>query len=159
MAQKILFIQVLYEQNNFFFIHISFDELCITSCGLQSITATASESTQCLKSHTMQNVCGYSYSPQPLSIRLAPAIHVGGNLHILAQLLYYDSNTTYSVSFSRPPQLLSSFLHPQHPKTMSSPSHLPCTTQTIHPFFSFFTSFSSISTQTTYILPHTKLNP
>ena len=43
---------------------------------------------------------------------------------ILLPPFHHSSYTTNSISFSKPPQLLSPFFHPQHPSTISSPSDL-----------------------------------
>ena len=63
--------------------------------------------------------------------------------HLLIQLpLRHHSHTTISISFSRPPQLISPSFHPQHPSTLPSPSHLLQTTHINHPLSHFFTNFS-----------------
>ena len=57
-------------------------------------------------------------------------------------LLHRNSHTTNSISFSRPPQLISPFFHPQHPSALFSPSHLLHATPINLPLSQFFTNFS-----------------
>ena len=72
--------------------------------------------------------------------------------HHLTQLLHHhNSHITRSISFYRPPQLSSPSLHPQHPSTLSSSSHLLQATHINHPLSQFFTHFSSLSSHTTHI--------
>ena len=80
--------------------------------------------------------------------------------HLLTQLLlHHNSHTTNSISSCKiPPQHISPSLHPQHPRTMPSPSHFLQTTHTNHPLSQFFTIFSSLSIQTNYI-PHHNPHP
>ena len=56
-------------------------------------------------------------------------------------LLHHNSHTTNSISFSRPPQIISPSFHPQHPSTQPSPYHLLQTTHFNHPLSQFFTNF------------------
>ena len=73
--------------------------------------------------------------------------------HLFRQpLFHHNSYTTYSISFSRPPQLISHSIHIQHSCTLSSPSHLLQTTHINYPLSQFFKNIS-ISFQTTYIPP------
>ena len=66
--------------------------------------------------------------------------------HLFTQLLFHHySHTINSISFSSPPQHTSPSFHPQHPSTLSSPSHLLQTTHINHPLYQLFTNLSSIS--------------
>ena len=73
--------------------------------------------------------------------------------YLLTQLIiHHNFHTINSISFFRPRQLASPSIHCQHPRTLSSLSHLLQITNFNHPPSQLLINFS-LSTQTTYI-PH-----
>ena len=60
-------------------------------------------------------------------------------------LLHHNSDTTNSISFSKPLQLISPSLHPKHPSTLSSQSNLLQTMHINHHLYLFFTKVSTFS--------------
>ena len=60
--------------------------------------------------------------------------------NLFTQLLHHISYNTNSISFSRPPRLISHSFHPQHPITLSSPANNTHQSSS----FSVFTNFSFV---------------
>ena len=71
--------------------------------------------------------------------------------HLFTQLLlYHNSHTTNSISFSRPPQQISPSFNHQHPSTLPAPSHLLQTTHINHPLYQLLLPFHSDYLNSTY---------